>query len=286
MKRGKMILFTFILLFVFLFLIRLYIDNDTIKTTKYQINSSKIPSTFDGYKILQLSDLHNKNFEKRLFDKIELEKPDIIVMTGDMVSSNSLDFFNFLSLAQKLAEKYPVYYIKGNHEGRLSEEDYKVIDDALKIYGVKVLDNEKIVLEKENKHLNLYGMWCNQRYYSRADADVNYILKKDTVTKLLGKPNTHEYNVLLMHTPTYFDAYASWGADLVLSGHIHGGMIRLPFAGGIFSPDRKLFPKYCYGKYSLGNSTMIISSGLNKGEAGFRFFNQPEIVVVTLKNEK
>ena len=81
---------------MFLFLIRLYIDNDTIKTTKYQINSSKIPSTFDGYKILQLSDLHNKNFEKRLFDKIELEKPDIIVMTGDMVSSNSLDFFNFL----------------------------------------------------------------------------------------------------------------------------------------------------------------------------------------------
>ena len=128
-------------------------------------------------------------------------------------------------------------------------------------------------------------MWCNQRYYSRADADKEYIIKKETITKLLGTPNKDEYNILLMHTPTFFEAYEDWGADLILSGHIHGGLIRLPFVGGVFSPDRKLFPKYCYGKYELDNSTMIVSGGLSRGETGFRLFNRPEIVTITLKSE-
>ena len=89
-----------------------------------------------------------------------------------------------------------------------------------------------------------------------------------------------------MHTPTYFDSYEEWGADLVIAGHTHGGLIRLPFLGGVFSPDRKLFPKYCYGKYEKNDTTMIISSGLSKGETGFRLFNRPEIVSITLNNLK
>lgn len=286
MKRRNRILLVVLILLMVLFGIRLYIDHNLIKITSYEISSDKIPISFSGYKILQISDLHNKNFGNQLFEKICLKNPDIIVMTGDMVSANSLDFSNFLNFAKRIAEKYTVYYIKGNHEGTLSKKDYAVIEDALALYGITILDNQKVSLQSGNDKINLYGMWCNQRYYSRADADKSYVVKKETVTKLLGKCNADEYNILLMHTPNYFEEYEKWGADLVLAGHIHGGLIRLPLARGLFSPDRKLFPKYSYGKYKINNSEMIVNSGLSRGTTGFRLFNKPEIVTITLKSEE
>lgn len=285
MKKFKKFLIIGFCILVILFFIRLYIDHNVIKITSYEITSNEIHSVFDGYKILQLSDLHNENFGMQLISKINNENPDIIVLTGDMVSSNDVNYTKFLDLAKFLADNYEVYYIKGNHEGDLELENYEVLEEALKIYNVKILDNEKIELKKDGEFINLYGMWCNQRYYSRADADKNYIIKEETVTKLLGETNKNEYNILLMHTPAYFDSYEKWGADLVLSGHIHGGLIRLPFVGGVFSPDRKLFPKYCYGRFGINDSTMIISSGLSRGETGFRLFNRPEIVTITLKSK-
>ena len=101
----------------------------------------------------------------------------------------------------------------------------------------------------------------------------------------MGEANKNEYNILLMHTPTYYESYEAWGADLVLAGHIHAGLIRIPFLGGVFSPDRKLFPKYCYGKYDIKDSSMIINAGLSRGSTGFRFLNRPEIVTVILNNK-
>lgn len=283
MKRKKMI-YIICLIVVVLFFVRLYIDHNLLRKTFYEIVSAKIPKEFDGYKILQLSDLHSKDFNGDLLIKINEEKPDIIVMTGDMVSSNHVDYSVFFDLAQQLVKKYEVYYIKGNHEGRLESKKYEIIDSVLKSYGIKVLDNEKVILEKEHGHINLYGMWCNQRYYSRADEDKEYVVKEKTVTKLLGNSNKEEYNILLMHTPTYFPAYEKWGADLTLSGHVHAGLVRIPCFGGVFSPDRKLFPKYCYGKYEINDSKLIISAGLSRGETGFRLFNRPEIVIITLRS--
>lgn len=284
MKRGKKNLMIFIAILFILFLIRLYIDHNYLKTTKYEIVSSKIPQSFDGYKIVLLSDLHSKDFKMNIINKINTENPDIIVLAGDMVSANEVNYEVFLKLSEKLSKKYPVYYIKGNHEGELKNENYKVLEDALNVYGIKILDNEKVKLNKNDEYINLYGMWCNQRYYSRADIDKEYVIKKETITKLLGDADKDAYNILLMHTPTFFEAYESWGADLVLSGHMHGGLIRLPYLGGIFSPDRKLFPKYCYGKYKINNSTLIIGGGLSRGETGFRLFNRPEILSITLRN--
>lgn len=286
MKRRTKILIIILTLLIVLLGVRLYIDHNFIKMTSYEVHSEKIPQGFDGYKILQISDLHNKNFGNQLFEKVCKANPDIIVMTGDMVSANSLNFSNFLNFAKRISEKYTVYYIKGNHEGTLEKRDYKVIKDALELYGITILDNQKVELKIGNDKINLYGMWCNQRYYSRADADKSYTVKQETVAKLLGTPNENEYNILLMHTPNYFEEYEKWGADLVLSGHVHGGLIRLPFVGGIFSPDRKLFPKYSCGKYKINNSTMIVNTGLSRGTTGFRFFNRPEIVTITLKSSE
>jgi len=263
-------------------MVRLYIDHNFIKTSHYEVESTKIPSSFDGYKILQLSDLHQKDFKNQLYDKIVEESPNIIVMTGDMVSTNQTNFTTFYQVAKTLAKKYPVYYIKGNHEGRMEDKSGIDFIKQLQSFGVIVLDNEKILLEKDNKYINLYGMWCNQRFYSKLNTSENNVITENIMTKLLGKTDHRFFNILLMHTPQYFEAYEKWGADLVLAGHLHGGMIRIPLIGGIFSPYLEWFPKYCYGEYHQNNATMIISGGLSAGATGFRFFNRPEIVVVTL----
>ena len=217
MKRGKIRLIIFLCVLIVLFAIRLYIDHNVISKAYYEISSEKIPSTFNGFKILQISDLHSKDFKGDLENKINEENPDIIVMTGDMVSANQTDYSVFLNLAKTLSKKYKIYYIKGNHEGELTKENYKVIEDALKSYGIKILNNEVVKIEKSGESINLYGMWCNQRYYSRADSDKDYVIKESTLEKLLGQPNKDEYNILLMHTPMYFTEYSDWGADLILS---------------------------------------------------------------------
>ena len=217
MKRGKIKLIIFLCILVVFFVIRLYIDHNVISKAHYEITSEKIPSAFDGFKILQISDLHSKDFKGALEKKINEENPDIVVMTGDMVSANQTDYSVFLNLTKTLSKKYEMYYIKGNHEGELSKKNYRVVKDALESYGIKILDNEMVTINKSGESINLYGMWCNQRYYSRAHSDKDYVIKEATLEKLLGVPNKDEYNLLLMHTPVYFNEYSNWGADLVLA---------------------------------------------------------------------
>lgn len=282
--RGSSKLNILLIILVILLIIRLYIDNNCVKITSYEVESSKIPSSFNDYKIVQLSDLHNKKYGNSLIDKIDKISPDIIVMTGDMVSASDTNFDNFFNIAKSLVSKYKVYYIKGNHEGRMEKVKYDHIRDTLKKYGIVVLDNEKVVIEKENQTINLYGMWCNQRFYSRIGRDKSNVITKDIMDKILGESQDELYNILLMHTPHYLEAYADWGADLTLCGHIHGGVIRIPFIGGVLSPYIELFPEYCYGIYKYNDSCMIVNSGLCTIKKFLRLFNRPEVVVVTLKN--
>ena len=176
-KRRKIKLIILIILIIFL-VVRIYIDDNILKISSYEIESSKLPSSFDGYKILQLSDLHNRKFNKRLFEKIDKENPDIIVMTGDMVSAAHTNFDNFFNIAKQIARKYKVYYIKGNHEGRLSDELYNAIEKKLKSYGIVVLDNQRVALIRNNEQINLYGLWVNQRFYSRISKERKENIKK------------------------------------------------------------------------------------------------------------
>lgn len=231
MKRGRIKLIIFLCVLVALLIISLYIDHNVILKTYYELKSDKLPKSFDGFKIVQLSDLHSKDFYGKLEKKVNEESPNIIVMTGDMVSANQIDYSVFLNLAKNLSKKYKVYYIKGNHEGELSKKNYKVVEDALLSYGVKILDNEMVTITRNSETINLYGMWCNQRYYSRADSDKDYAIKEDTLKKLLGVPNKDEYNILLMHTPAYFSEYANWGADLILSRSCSWWTCIYPFCG-------------------------------------------------------
>ena len=283
-RKKKTIVF---LVFVILILGRLYYDNNTVGITRYEISSFKLPEEFHGYKILQLSDLHSKKFGKdnqRLLQLIDKEKPDIIVMTGDMVSSTDDSYDVFYTLVEKLTAKYPVYYIVGNHEQIL--HDYR-INEFLENNGVTILDNEKLTLEKGQGKVNLYGLWFNLKYYKDNSnpytKDIYYDLT--TMAETLESPDSEEYNILLTHNPLYFPTYAQWGADLTLTGHVHGGLIIIPFKGGLLSPERDFFPEYYGGIYSLEESKMIVNRGLGNSFA-FRFLNRPEISVVTLINNQ
>lgn len=281
-KKTKIIFITFIFL-IMAFLIQVYIDANYIETSYYDIYSDKIGKAYDGTKILQLSDLHSKEFGKdsiRLIRKISEINPDIILITGDMVNATDKDFSVFLGLAQSVASKYECYYIVGNHELDLNNDDYENIMNSLKSYGITVLDNEKIELAKDNEKINLYGMWYNIRFYMGKD-----VLTQNVIKSIIGEDDAYNFDILLTHNPRYFEAYTNWGADLTLSGHVHGGMVRLPFVGPIFAPERTLFPRYSEGEYKMNDSSMIVSRGLGRGTNGFRLFNRPEIGVITLHSK-
>ena len=261
-----------------------------IDVSKYEVASSKVPKAFDGFKILQLSDLHNRRFNKnnkKIVKIIEKQKPDIIVMTGDMVSSNSTGFSNFFSLVEELDGKYPIYYIFGNHEQRLSVEKQAIIIGKLREYGVKVLNNQHEFITKNDENIEIFGLKQELIYYT------NYLKSKKTYSyetkdmeNAIRKADSKKFNILLAHNPLYFETYEKWGADLVFSGHVHGGIIQIPFIGGFLSPERKLFPKYSGGEYEINDSKMIVSRGLGYTKINLRFFNNPEICVVELKSKK
>lgn len=261
-----------------------------IDVSKYEVASVKVPKAFDGFRILQLSDLHNRRFNKnnkKIVKIIEKQKPDIIVMTGDMVSSNSVGFSNFFSLVEELDGKYPIYYIFGNHEQRLSVEKQAIIIGKLREYGVKVLNNQHEFITKDDESIEIFGLKQELIYYTNyLKSKKTYSYEQKDMENAIRKSDSKKFNILLAHNPLYFETYEKWGADLVFSGHVHGGIIQIPFIGGFLSPERKLFPKYSGGEYEINDSKMIVSRGLGYTKINLRFFNNPEICVVELKNKK
>lgn len=266
----------------------LWWSNYGITVSRYDIRSDALPADFDGYKIVHLSDLHSASIGRnnsRLLDAIIDQKPDIIVMTGDMVSRYDKNFNTAIHLVQSLAEKFPVYYIPGNHEEGLENDLWENLCTALLGCGVTVLNNEAVRLTSENgEFINLIGLWYNLSYYHEM-TQYYTPFTDETMNKILGDA-PEGYNLLLAHNPNNFDVYARWGADLTLSGHIHGGMIRLPLIGGILSPETLMFPRYDGGLYESGNAKMILSRGLGRGSMGLRLFNPPEVVSITLHSDK
>lgn len=271
-------------------------DNNRISINEIKIQSNKLPKAFDNFKILQLSDLHCKTFgkdNKRLVKKIDEINPDIIIATGDMFST-SLDLEeSFLKLCKDLIKRYPIYYSLGNHEtilriSKASDREWvKEYLDKIKDLGVYLLDNEMITLLRNNEKMNIYGLTLPMTFYKRRFSkgrDEKVELKGEFIESLLGKLKKDEFNILLAHNPLNFEAYVEWGSDLIFSGHVHGGAVRLPFLGGILSPEIAFLPKYKEGTYAKNNSIMVVSRGLGNSSMPVRAFNSPEIVVTTLVN--
>lgn len=262
------------------------------KITSYEIKCNKNKKNDISKKILMFSDLHNINhFGEENSDLVKFVKeykPDMIILAGDMIVSHSNEAKANIKTAgfiNKLSEIADVYYGIGNHEKYFIEkkEQYKTIWDDY--YGslskkVHIIQNGCISINDiNNNKLNLYGLDLPLDYYRKLNSKK---LTIDSMEEMLGKARKNEFNILIAHNPEYFETYAKWGADLVLSGHNHGGLVRLPYMGGVLSPRLRLFPKYDYGLFILDESQMILSNGMGAHSIKIRINNIPEIVCIQI----
>lgn len=258
----------------------LYYENNNIVTSKYSYTNEKIPSSFENLKILQISDFHNAKFGKNqnsIIKKIEECEPDIIVITGDLIDRRRYDLERAMDLVKQIVNIAPVYYVSGNHEAWSGH--YDEVKKALLDENVKVLDNEEIEIEKGKDSITLIGVkdpdFLTSNYIDGTDySELEQYL--DSVSK------DNDFEILLSHRPELMWLYKKYNIDLVFTGHVHGGQIRLPFVGGIIGPDQGLFPKYDAGRFVEGDTTMILSRGLGNSLFPFRIFNSPELVLVEL----
>lgn len=244
----------------------IYLSNNLLQTSIYEVESQKIKNTVT---IVQLSDLHGKQFGKgnqRLLKKVGAKSPDIIVITGDIIHKyDDKDIKVALELVEKLKDIAPVYYVSGNHEMR--NKRYRVLKERLALAGACVLENEAVSV----CGVTVCGVNC---------ADI----KGGKFFNILdGKGGDENFKLLLAHLPHYIRKYALAGFDCVLCGHAHGGQWRIPFTNtGLFAPGQGVFPKYTSGVYECGDTKEIVSRGLGNSRFPLRLFNRPEIVVVNL----
>ena len=281
MKR-KMRLSIFLLLAIFFTLWTIW-GNLTVGVTKYSVGSSKVPESFDGFKVAVISDLHNAEFGKDNSDivkKVKQQNPDIIAITGDFVDSNKTDIDLAVSLAKQLVEIAPCYYVIGNHEVWLFNR-YEELQQKLLDVGVIVLRNEVVEIKRNDEIIQIAGL-DDPDYYN---PDIYY--HEGILDKHLKEMNlTDDYCILLSHRPETFSVYVENNIDLVLAGHAHGGQFRIPFVGGYYAPNQGKWPKYDAGKFTEEFTTMVVSRGIGNSIVPIRINNRPEIVIVELVSRK
>lgn len=250
-----------------------------LQVTETDVPVHGLPEGFEGLRVVHLSDLHGHEYgadSRELLALVAEQKPDLIVMTGDMIDQES-QLSMLPALARGLAAIAPTYYVTGNHEWGLGTSVVKQLKGVLEQCGVTVLSNEYKVLERNNDWLILAGV-----------DDPNGFADQTTPEELYAAIQAQypsRRTVLLAHRNDRFDQYAAAGYDLVLSGHGHGGIVRLPFTDGLLGTGRELFPTWTAGVYTLGDSTLFVSRGLGNNTTpgpGFRLFNRPDLAVLVL----
>lgn len=259
-------------------------ENYFPERTEYRVESEKLPKSFDGFRLVQLSDLHGCTSPRNvrlLLGLISGAAPDAVVLTGDMADRLDRDYTALFGLFRTLCVRYPVFFVSGNHEQELTGIRRRAFYRGMAQQGVRILDSDSAEFSRNGETIRLYGFRIPLRYYRRGRGKRRPELSAEKIQAILG-PSGGKYTVLLAHNPFFFEACARWGADLTLSGHVHGGMVRLPHFGGLLSPERRFFPRYSGGMYeseTVEGRRMIVSRGLGKGA---RLGNRPEVVSVTL----
>lgn len=260
----------------------LYQQNNSLVTTKITIASERLPEPFKGFKIVHLSDLHQKSYGKnqaKLVHKIKKSSPDLIAFTGDLFDARRVDATPSLTLMKELVKVAPVYYVTGNHEGKM--EGYAPLKQELKKLNVTIMQTDNKEIRRGQDKIYLLGV--DDPEVGNVKVQANEV--KSTVRKAIERAkeglDEDSFKVLLSHRPDLFSLYTSTGIDVTLSGHAHGGQIRLPFIGGIYTPGQGFFPVYTKGEYSWNNAHMVVSRGLGPTIFPTRLFNRPEIVEVT-----
>lgn len=269
-KKQKYIKLAITLSIVIVIILFCNFQNKHLETTHYTYAAEQLGADLEGYRIVQISDLHNAKFGKnnqKLVGRIRECEPDMIVLTGDLVDSNHTNVDRAVQFVDEIVKICPVYYVTGNHEYWLEKSEYDELMDGLIGAGVVILDDQVVEISMGDAKFRLVGLDDK----SLADGTLEALLSDEK-----------EFTVVLAHEPQYLVRYASIGVDLVLSGHAHGGQLRLPFVGGIVAPDQGFLPKYTAGEYYMNGTEMIVSRGLGNSVIPVRLFNFPEIVCVEL----
>ena len=279
-NRKKYIKPAIVLLIVIALLLFCSYQNRHLETTYYTYKAEHLDAEFDGYRIVQISDLHNAKFGKdnqKLVDRIRECEPDMIVLTGDLVDSNHTNVDRAVQFVDEIVKICPVYYVTGNHEYWLEKSEYDELMDGLASAGVVILDDQVVEISRGDAKFRLVGLDDK----NLADGTLGTLLNNDQ-NVAHEDSEKKEFTVVLAHEPQYLARYAGTGVDLVLSGHAHGGQFRLPFVGGIVAPDQGFLPEYTAGEYYMNGTEMIVSRGLGNSVIPVRLFNYPEIVCVEL----
>lgn len=251
-------------------------SREDLEISRYEVNSKKLPESFDGFKIVQLSDLHGAEFGEDgmgLVEKVKELEPDIIALTGDFVTDEG-DLAAVEKLAARLTELCPVYFVSGNHEfgSGLAIKVRNILERA----GVKYLSNEYLTISRGEDEILLGGVEDPLAY-----ADM---LSPDELAQKMNDAAPDAFKILLGHRNYWMTEYPELPVDLIFCGHAHGGLIRIPGVGGLIGTDRRLFPDFDAGEYNNGRYTLIVSRGLGNSVPIPRVFNRPEIVCVELSS--
>ena len=274
-RRRMLRVFGVILILIAALIAWAAIDSRNIDVTRFTVSGA--PEAFSGFKIAQISDLHNAEFgtdNQKLIDILKSEAPDAIVITGDLIDARRTNTEIAESFARRCMEIADCYYVPGNHEARLGGT-YDAFESALIADGVNVLRNGSVRIRKEMDAIRIIGV-----------DDPAFAKASDAITNLdaaLEALSSDDFTILLAHRPELIDEYSKWGIDLVLSGHAHGGQIRLPGIGGLYAPGQGFFPRYTSGNYTVGDTEMIVSRGIGNSAFPLRVNDRPEVVIVTLK---
>lgn len=269
------ILLLILCIFIILIVLISNFEINNFKITQYKIKTDKINTNI---KFAVLSDLHNRKYDLdnlSIYGAIDSMAPNIVFIVGDMINKGEkLEYENTLPLIKKLSLRYKVVYVFGNHEQKMTGKIDKYVDE-LKQTGVMFLKNEML----ENNEINIYGIEIGEEFYRKF---IDLPMSNDYINNILGVPDREKFNLVLAHNPVYFEKYSKWGADLVISGHMHGGMVNLPLVRGVLSPQMIFFPRYSSGYYENGNSKLIVGRGIGSHTVNLRIFNRPEIVLVEI----
>ena len=278
--KKKFIVLAAIVAILILLIIWIAYGNTDLEIYKYNVKSEDIPSEFDNFRIVQISDLHNAEFgenNEKLLLMLKQADADIIAITGDMIDSRNTDIDVAISFAQKAVNIAPVYYVNGNHESRVLGE-YEKLKQGLTDAGVTILENSSADITIGDETITLIGINDPTFCMEFVDDTMEQNIAHQLVNVI---PDNDNYKVLLAHRPEYFDVYAG-NVDLVLSGHAHGGQFRIPFIGGLVAPGQGFFPEYYEGSHIKENTEMKESRGIGNSIIPFRIKNKPEIIVAEL----
>ena len=278
--KKKFIILATIVSILILLIIWIAYGNTDLEIYKYNVKSEDIPSEFDNFRIVQISDLHNAEFgenNEKLLSILKQADADIITITGDMIDSRNTNVDTALSFAKEAVKIAPTYYVNGNHESRVPEE-YEKLKQGLIDSGVTILENSSADITIGDETITLIGINDPTFRMELVDDTMEQNIAHQLVNVI---PDNDNYKVLLAHRPEYFDVYAGQ-VDLVLSGHAHGGQFRIPFIGGLVAPGQGFFPEYYEGSHIKENTEMIVSRGIGNSIIPFRINNKPEIIVAEL----